>query len=120
MAKLKLEAIEDDRPVKLTIEVPAATHRDLIAYAEILGRMSSTQAIDPAKLIPHMLAKFMASDREFAKRRRERKPAQHDDAIEDKPSSIDTAQSKQRDERKDQTIDLASSSPDASPPSSAG
>ena len=33
MAKLKLGAIPDDKPVKLTIELPAAVHRDLIAYA---------------------------------------------------------------------------------------
>ncbi len=118
MAKLKLEAIEDDRPVKLTIEMPAATHRDLNAYAEILGRVSSTQAIDPAKLIPHMLAKFMASDREFAKRRRERRPAQHDDAIVGKSPPTDPAQSKLRSEQRDQTFDLNSSEPDASRSSS--
>lgn len=33
MAKLKLGAIADDKPVKLTIELPAAVHRDLLAYA---------------------------------------------------------------------------------------
>jgi hypothetical protein len=37
MAKLKLGAIEDDKPVKLTIELPAAVHRDLVA-AEALAR----------------------------------------------------------------------------------
>ena len=37
MSKLKLSAIEDDKPVKLTIELPAAVHRDLIAYAEVLA-----------------------------------------------------------------------------------
>ena len=37
MAKLKLTAVPDDRPVKLTIELPAAVHRDLVAYAEVLG-----------------------------------------------------------------------------------
>ena len=30
MAKLKLSAIPDDRPVKLTVELPAAVHRDLV------------------------------------------------------------------------------------------
>jgi hypothetical protein len=38
MAKLKLGAIQDDKPVKLTVELPAALHRDLVAYAEALGR----------------------------------------------------------------------------------
>ena len=32
MAKLKLGTIEDDKPVKLTVELPAALHRDLVAY----------------------------------------------------------------------------------------
>jgi len=30
MAKLKLGTIPDDKPVKLTIELPAAIHRDLV------------------------------------------------------------------------------------------
>lgn len=34
MARLKLGPIEDDKPVKLTIELPAAIHRDLMAYAQ--------------------------------------------------------------------------------------
>ena len=31
MAKLKLGAIPDDKPVKLSVELPAAVHRDLLA-----------------------------------------------------------------------------------------
>jgi hypothetical protein len=69
MAKLKLGPLADERPVKLTIELPAAVHRDLAAYAEVLGRETG-QATEPAKLITPMLARFMASDREFAKARR--------------------------------------------------
>ena len=34
MAKLKVGAITDDKPVKLTVELPAAVHRDLLAYAK--------------------------------------------------------------------------------------
>jgi Protein of unknown function (DUF2274) len=37
MAKLKLGAIPDDKPVKLSVELPAAVHRDLLAYAEAIG-----------------------------------------------------------------------------------
>ena len=33
MAKLRLTSVPDDRPVKLTIELPALVHRDLAAYA---------------------------------------------------------------------------------------
>jgi hypothetical protein len=34
MTRLKLSAIPDDRPVKFAIELPAAIHRDLVAYAD--------------------------------------------------------------------------------------
>jgi hypothetical protein len=69
MAKLKLGTIPDDKPVKLTIELPAAIHRDLAAYAEALGRETGQRAVEPAKLIGPMLARFMATDRAFAKLR---------------------------------------------------
>jgi hypothetical protein len=72
MAKLKLTTIVDDRPVKLAVELPAAVHRDLIAYAEILARESGQGVSDPAKLIGPMLARFMATDRAFARLRRAR------------------------------------------------
>jgi hypothetical protein len=71
MSKLKLGAIEDDKPVRVTIELPAAVHRDLAVYAEALGE-GTAKAIEPAKLIPPMLARFMATDRAFAKLRRMR------------------------------------------------
>jgi hypothetical protein len=70
MAKLKLGRIEDDKPVRLTIELPAAIHRDLVAYAEALAREAAQGAVEPAKLIAPMLARFMATDRAFAKLRR--------------------------------------------------
>ena len=38
MAKLKLGTILDDKPVRMTIELPAAIHRDLVAYGDALGR----------------------------------------------------------------------------------
>lgn len=76
MAKLKLGTILDDRPVRLTIELPAAVHRDLVAYGDALGRETGQGAVEPAKLIGPMLARFMATDRAFAKaRRREATPA---------------------------------------------
>ena len=37
MTKLKLGRIRDDKPVKLTVDLPAELHRDLIVYGEILG-----------------------------------------------------------------------------------
>ncbi|MDF0492689.1 DUF2274 domain-containing protein [Bradyrhizobium yuanmingense] len=69
MPKLKIGALPDDRPVKVTTELSARVHRDLVAYAEALARENG-QPIDPLKLIAPMLARFMASDRAFAKARR--------------------------------------------------
>ena len=72
MTKLKIAALPDDKPVKVTVELPATVHRDLIAYAEILGREGGQPIRDPAKLIAPMLTRFMATDRAFAKARRAR------------------------------------------------
>jgi hypothetical protein len=70
MEKLKLGAIADDKPVKLTVELPAAVHRDLLAYAKALARETGEPIADPTKLVAPMLARFMATDRAFAKARR--------------------------------------------------
>ncbi|MCA6102125.1 MULTISPECIES: DUF2274 domain-containing protein [Bradyrhizobium] len=69
MARLKISALPDEKPVKLITELPASVHRNLTAYAEALARQSG-QPVDPVKLIAPMLARFMATDREFAKLRR--------------------------------------------------
>lgn len=74
MVKLKLGPIADDRPVKLTVELSAAVHRDLVAYAEVLGRETGQAVGEPAKLIAPMVERFMATDRAFAKARRTRQP----------------------------------------------
>ena len=70
MAKLKLGAIADDKSVKLTVELPAAVHHDLLTYADVLARETGQSITEPAKLIAPMLARFMATDRVFAKIRR--------------------------------------------------
>ncbi len=71
MAKLKLGMIEDDKPVKLAVELPAAVHRDLVAYGEVHARETGQGVVDPSRLVGPMLARFMATDRTFAKLRRE-------------------------------------------------
>ncbi|HEY9555033.1 DUF2274 domain-containing protein [Allosphingosinicella sp.] len=68
MGKLKLGPLEDDKPVKISVELPATLHRDLLAYAEILGRENG-QTVEPAKLVAPMIQRFMATDRGFAKMR---------------------------------------------------
>jgi len=77
MAKLKLGTIPDDKPVKLTIELPATIHRDLVAYGNALGRETGQGVVEPAKLIGPMLVRFMATDRAFAKLRRTESAPQH-------------------------------------------
>lgn len=68
MIKLRLSAIPDDKPVKITVELPAAVHRDLVTYAEILSPSAGDAApLDPVKLIAPMLQRFMASDKTFRK-----------------------------------------------------
>jgi len=69
MTKLKLTTIPDDKPVRLTVELPAAVHRDLAAYAEIFTREHG-QTVEPAKLVPLMLARFMSTDLVFTRARR--------------------------------------------------
>ena len=70
MVKLKLGPIADDKPVKLSLELPASLHSDLVAYANILARETGQPAADPVKLIVPMLERFIATDRGFAKARR--------------------------------------------------
>ena len=70
MTKLKLGPLADDKPVRLTVELPAAIHRDLLAYAEALARQTGQLVTEPTKLIAPMLQRFMASDRAFSHARR--------------------------------------------------
>ena len=68
MTKLKLGPLADDKPVKLTVELPAALHADLQLYGQLLAEGGG--AIEPARLIVAMLQRFIATDRGFAKARR--------------------------------------------------
>jgi hypothetical protein len=72
MTKLKLGPLADDRPVKLSVELPAAVHRDLVAYGAALADENGSEVVTPEKLIAPMLARFMASDRGFVRGRRSR------------------------------------------------
>ncbi|TPN86555.1 DUF2274 domain-containing protein [Mesorhizobium sp. CU2] len=70
MGKLKLGPIADDKPVKVTVELPAPLHRDLVRYAEILGLDAGHTPTDPMRLIVPMLERFIASDRAFTTAKR--------------------------------------------------
>lgn len=72
MTKLKLGPLVDDRPVKVSVELPGPLHRDLLAYAEVLAGETGQPVSDPVKLIVPMLERFMATDRGFAQSRKPR------------------------------------------------
>ncbi len=74
MVKLKLGPIRDDKPVKLTVEISAAMHRDLLAYAEALAQDTGQKISEPAQLVAPMLLRFMATDRGFQRAKKERRP----------------------------------------------
>jgi hypothetical protein len=70
VSKLKIGAFEDEKPVTMTIKLPAAVHRDLRAYAKVLKREEGRE-IDLNSLVAPMLARFMATDRVFRRARRQ-------------------------------------------------
>ncbi len=70
MTKLKLGPIADDKPIKVSLDLPASLHGDLIAYADVLARETGQPAVDPVKLIVPMLVRFILTDRGFARARK--------------------------------------------------
>jgi hypothetical protein len=76
MTQLKLGPLADDKPLKVTVELPAAVYRDLVAYAEVLGRTTGQSISEPAKLIVPMLERFMSTDRAFTRARRSARASQ--------------------------------------------
>ena len=74
MTRLKLSDIADEKPVKLTIEVPARLHSDLVAYGVVINGRDASGAPTPEQLVAPMLARFIATDRSFAKARRAAQP----------------------------------------------
>ena len=70
MTTLRITEIPDDRPVRVTVQLPADLHRDLLAYAAMV--CDNGRPADPIKLLPHMIRAFIGSDRVFQKARRDR------------------------------------------------
>lgn len=75
MTKLKLGVIPDDKPIKVTVELPATLHRDLVTYADVLSRETGQAVTDPVRLIVPMLERFIATDRGFARSRKTPSPS---------------------------------------------
>jgi len=71
MGALKLGPLVEDRPVRMTLELPGPVHRDLVRYAATLAAQTGQTQVTPEKLVAPMLERFMATDREFAKVRRQ-------------------------------------------------
>lgn len=71
MTRLKLSDITDEKPVKLTIEIPSRLHRDLAAYGVVLNGGDEQGAPAAEQIIAPMLERFIATDREFGKERRQ-------------------------------------------------
>ncbi|MFT8471297.1 DUF2274 domain-containing protein [Acetobacter persici] len=67
MTTLRITEIPDEKPVRMTVDLPADLHRDLVAYAALVSQ--NGQAVDPVRLLPHMIRGFIASDRGFRKLR---------------------------------------------------
>lgn len=74
----RLRAPNNDKPVKVTVELPATVHR-ISSSTRILARESSRPISDPVTLTAPMLARFMAADRAFAKTRHAREQSKTKD-----------------------------------------
>lgn len=68
MTKLKLGPLAEDKPVRVSVEIPASLMEDLRAYGRLVNEAGD--AVEPARLIVPMLQHFIATDRGFAKARR--------------------------------------------------
>jgi hypothetical protein len=74
MTRLKLSDLADEKPMRMTLEVSARLHRELVAYAVALNDGDVKGAPPPERLIPPMIERFIATDRSYAKSRRPAQP----------------------------------------------
>lgn len=69
MPALKLSKLPERTPIKLSVTVSPDLYAALAAYAELYAEAYG--GMEPiGELVPAMLAAFLESDREFARRRR--------------------------------------------------
>lgn len=74
MKTLKLGPLPKIEMTRLAITLPVPLKTDLQRYAELHGELCG-DTLDVAVLIPHMLATFLAKDREFQRRRKAGNPS---------------------------------------------
>lgn len=71
MSKLRLGPIIEEKPVKLTVELPGSLFRMLGEYAREHAEANGVaEPVTPERLIAPMLEHFMRTDRAFARRRK--------------------------------------------------
>lgn len=70
MTRLKLSDIADEKPVRVTLDLPARLHRELVAYGIAVNGGEAEGAPAADKLMIPMIERFIATDRGFAKVRR--------------------------------------------------
>lgn len=71
MSRLRLGAVTEEKPVKLTVEISGAVMRDLVDYSRVHAAANNlAESVAPERLIPAMIENFMSGDREFRKLRR--------------------------------------------------
>jgi hypothetical protein len=70
MTRLKLGPIRDDKPVRLTIVLPAELAELLRAYAQAVGSGNPGKPVTPECIVPPILDRFIRTDRAFMRTRR--------------------------------------------------
>ena len=69
MSRLRLGPILEEKPVKLTIELPGALFRQLGDYARVHAAENGlTEPVSVERLIAPMIERFIMSDRGFVRR----------------------------------------------------
>lgn len=70
---LRLGTVFEEKPVRLTVELPASLHRDLLRYAQVhAAEQRLDQPLPPERLIVPMVDGFIAADRDFTRHRSEK------------------------------------------------
>lgn len=70
---LRLGIVFEEKPVKLTVELPASLYRDLLRYAQVhAAEQKLDQPLPPERLVVPMVDAFIAADRDFSRHRSEK------------------------------------------------
>ncbi len=67
VTKLRLGPLPRQRIVKMTISLPVSLNEELDRYAAAHSQLYG-ESVNAVALIPHMLGRFMATDRGFRKK----------------------------------------------------